>query len=53
MNIAQRPLARFVAGLTLSAFALGTLAPVAGYRHRLIFDLYPTIPVDPIAAMIE
>jgi N-acetylmuramoyl-L-alanine amidase len=30
-----------------------TLAPVAGYQHRLIFDLYPTRPVDPIAAMIE
>ncbi|KFI06228.1 N-acetylmuramoyl-L-alanine amidase [Massilia sp. BSC265] len=30
-----------------------TLAPVAGYRHRLIFDLYPTRPVDPIAALIE
>jgi N-acetylmuramoyl-L-alanine amidase len=29
-----------------------TLAPVAGYRHRLIFDLYPVRPVDPIAAMI-
>ena len=30
-----------------------TLAPVAGYQHRLIFDLYPTRPVDPIAALIE
>ena len=30
-----------------------TLAPVAGYQHRLIFDLYPLRPVDPIAAMIE
>ncbi|NNG23019.1 N-acetylmuramoyl-L-alanine amidase [Telluria aromaticivorans] len=30
-----------------------TLEPVAGYQHRLIFDLYPTKPVDPIAAMIE
>lgn len=29
-----------------------TLAPVAGYRHRLIFDLYPVRPVDPLAAMI-
>jgi N-acetylmuramoyl-L-alanine amidase len=25
---------------------------VAGYRHRLIFDLYPVKAVDPIAAMI-
>ena len=30
-----------------------TLAPVAGYRHRLVFDLYPAAPVDPIAALIE
>jgi N-acetylmuramoyl-L-alanine amidase len=29
-----------------------TLEPVAGYQHRLIFDLYPIQPVDPIAAMI-
>jgi len=28
------------------------LAPVAGYRHRLIFDLYPVHPVDPLSAMI-
>ena len=30
-----------------------TLAPVGAYKHRLIFDLYPVKPVDPIAAMIE
>ena len=30
-----------------------TLAPVGSYKHRLIFDLYPVNPVDPIAAMIE
>jgi N-acetylmuramoyl-L-alanine amidase len=30
-----------------------TLAPVAGYKHRLIFDLYPVKPADPIAAMFE
>ncbi|MES2149713.1 MAG: N-acetylmuramoyl-L-alanine amidase [Pseudomonadota bacterium] len=30
-----------------------TLAPVGEYKHRLIFDLYPVNPVDPIAAMIE
>ena len=29
-----------------------TLAPVAGYQHRLIFDLYPTRPVDPLADLI-
>ncbi|MDO9216823.1 MAG: AMIN domain-containing protein, partial [Lacisediminimonas sp.] len=29
-----------------------TLEPVAGYKHRLIFDLYPVNPPDPIAALI-
>ena len=29
-----------------------TLAPVAGYRHRLIFDLYPVRAVDPLSALI-
>jgi N-acetylmuramoyl-L-alanine amidase len=29
-----------------------TLAPVAGYHHRLIFDLYPVKAVDPLANMI-
>jgi N-acetylmuramoyl-L-alanine amidase len=29
-----------------------TLKPVAGYKHRLIFDLYPVNPPDPIAALI-
>jgi N-acetylmuramoyl-L-alanine amidase len=30
-----------------------TLAPVGSYNHRLIFDLYPTRAVDPLAALIE
>jgi N-acetylmuramoyl-L-alanine amidase len=30
-----------------------TLEPAGSYKHRLIFDLYPVKPVDPIAAMIE
>ncbi|HYD93687.1 MAG TPA: N-acetylmuramoyl-L-alanine amidase [Noviherbaspirillum sp.] len=30
-----------------------TLAPVGEYRHRLIFDLYPVNPPDPIAALIQ
>jgi N-acetylmuramoyl-L-alanine amidase len=30
-----------------------SLEPVAGYKHRLIFDLYPIKAVDPIAAMID
>jgi N-acetylmuramoyl-L-alanine amidase len=29
-----------------------TLAPVGAYRHRLVFDLYPAHPVDPIEALI-
>lgn len=29
------------------------LAPVAGYRNRLIFDLYPVRPADPLAALIQ
>jgi N-acetylmuramoyl-L-alanine amidase len=29
-----------------------TLAPVAAYRHRLVFDLYPTQQSDPLAALI-
>ena len=29
------------------------LNPIGTYNHRLIFDLYPVTPVDPIAAMIE
>ena len=30
-----------------------TLSPVGEYKHRLIFDLYPVAPADPIAALIE
>lgn len=30
-----------------------TLAPVGEYKHRLVFDLYPVNPPDPIAALIE
>jgi N-acetylmuramoyl-L-alanine amidase len=29
-----------------------TLPPVGNYRHRLVFDLYPVNPTDPIAALI-
>lgn len=29
------------------------LAPVAAYQHRLVFDLYPTQPVDPLLALIR
>jgi N-acetylmuramoyl-L-alanine amidase len=30
-----------------------TLAPAGNYKYRLIFDLYPIDPVDPIAALIQ
>jgi N-acetylmuramoyl-L-alanine amidase len=30
-----------------------SLAPVAEYRHRLVFDLYPAEPPDPIAALLR
>lgn len=29
-----------------------TLAPVAAYQHRLVFDLYPEITSDPLEALI-
>lgn len=29
-----------------------TLAPIGGYQHRLVFDLYPVNAPDPIAALI-
>ena len=30
-----------------------TLAPVAAYRHRLVFDLFPMQEVDPLLALIR
>ncbi|WP_026259425.1 N-acetylmuramoyl-L-alanine amidase [Uliginosibacterium gangwonense] len=30
-----------------------TLAPVGNYGHRLVLDLYPTEPVDPLMALLE
>jgi N-acetylmuramoyl-L-alanine amidase len=29
------------------------LEPVAAYQHRLLFDLYPTEPLDPLLALIR
>ena len=29
------------------------LKPIAEYGHRLVLDIYPTTPVDPLAALIE
>ena len=30
-----------------------TLKPVADYGHRLVLDIYPLVPPDPLAALIE
>jgi len=30
-----------------------TLEPVAAYRHRLVFDLYPTVERDPLLALLQ
>lgn len=30
-----------------------SLKPIGDYQHRLVFDLYPANPVDPITALIE
>jgi N-acetylmuramoyl-L-alanine amidase len=30
-----------------------TLAPIGEYGHRLVLDLYPTHPVDPILALLQ
>ena len=30
-----------------------TLKPVGEYGHRLVLDLYPVVPFDPLAALIE
>jgi N-acetylmuramoyl-L-alanine amidase len=30
-----------------------TLAPVSNYGHRLVLDLYPTVEMDPLLALIE
>jgi N-acetylmuramoyl-L-alanine amidase len=32
---------------------LFTLKPIAEYGHRLVLDLYPLVPLDPLAALIE
>ncbi len=32
---------------------LFTLPPVAAYRHRLVFDLYPTREVDPLLQLVQ
>jgi N-acetylmuramoyl-L-alanine amidase len=30
-----------------------TLPPIAAYRHRLVLDLHPAVPPDPLAQLVE
>ena len=30
-----------------------TLAPVGNYSHRLVLDLYPVVPIDPLIAFLD
>jgi len=30
-----------------------TLKPIGEYGHRLVLDIYPMVPIDPLAALIE
>lgn len=30
-----------------------TLKPIAEYGHRLVLDIYPLVPIDPLAALIQ
>jgi N-acetylmuramoyl-L-alanine amidase len=32
---------------------LFTLAPIAEYGHRLVLDIHPAVPFDPLAALLE
>src|SRR5262245_236037 len=32
---------------------LFSLPPIAEYGHRLVLDIYPAVPVDPLAALLE
>jgi N-acetylmuramoyl-L-alanine amidase len=32
---------------------LFTLPPIAEYGHRLVLDIYPAVPIDPLATLIE
>jgi N-acetylmuramoyl-L-alanine amidase len=32
---------------------LFTLAPVGQYRHRLVLDLHPAVPVDPLKTLVD
>ena len=54
-------LAHFKPGITRLVFDLKTqvktqlfkLAPVANYSHRLVLDIYPAVPMDPLMALLR
>jgi N-acetylmuramoyl-L-alanine amidase len=54
-------LGRFKPGVLRLAFDLKAkvkpqvfaLAPVGEYRHRLVLDIYPEVPLDPLMALVE
>jgi N-acetylmuramoyl-L-alanine amidase len=53
--------ARFKPGITRLVFDLKSqvkpqlfnLMPVAEYNHRLVLDIYPAIPIDPMMALLQ
>lgn len=60
-NIAGVRVGQFSAGVVRLVFDLKqpispqvfSLAPVAAYQHRLVFDLYPVTPPDPLEQLIQ
>lgn len=54
-------IARFKPGIARLVFDLKTqvktqlfhLPPVANYSHRLVLDIYPAIPLDPLMALLQ
>lgn len=50
----QPRVARLVFDLkTEVAPQLFTLAPVGAYRHRLVLDLHPAVPIDPLKTLLD
>lgn len=52
---------QYKAGITRVVFELAqqvspqilTLKPIREYGHRLVVDIYPTVPIDPILALLQ
>jgi len=59
--VAAARVGQFKPGVTRVVFELRqkvepqvfTLKPIGEYGHRLVVDIYPTVPVDPILALLE